>query len=156
VLNGDWVRWDRDFTLSVAAHSEHSVTSVAFDTAADSLVWNPNPDRFSIGASTDLTYEDIYIATGTAAGAPSSLLTMYFAPETFTPGGQLTFGLSVYNPLQGSAREDPDRLHGTSMTVTLDTGETFTSKIKTGETVSHGPFTGYGLVNADEAVFPKQ
>jgi hypothetical protein len=155
VLNGDWVRWDRDFTLSVSADSKHSVTSVAFDTPADALVWNPNPDRFSIGSSTDLTYEDIDIVTGTAAGAASPLLTMYFAPEIFTPGGQLTFGLSVYNPLEGSAREDPDRLRGTSMTVTLDTGEIFSSKIKTGAAVSRGPFTGYGLVDAEKAVFPK-
>ena len=151
-LNGDWVRWDRDFTLSVAADSKHSVTSVGFDTSADSLVWNPNQNRFSIGSSTDLTYEEIYIDTGGVTGLPTPFLTMYFQQGSFTPGSQLTFGLSVYNPLQGSAREDPDRLRGTTMTVTLDSGETFSSKIKTGEPVSHGPFTGHGLVDAEKAV----
>jgi hypothetical protein len=122
------------------------------DTTAASLVWNPNPDRFSIGSSSGITYDDVYIATGTASGAPSPLLTLYFVPQTFTPGGQLTFGLSVYNPLQGSAREDPDRLRGTQLTVTLATGETFTAPLKTGPTVSHGAFTGFGLVDAEKAV----
>jgi hypothetical protein len=128
------------------------VTSVGFDTSADSLVWNPNQNRFSIGSSTDLTYEEIYIDTGGVTGLPTPFLTMYFQQGSFTPGSQLTFGLSVYNPLQGSAREDPDRLRGTTMTVTLDSGETFSSKIKTGEPVSHGPFTGHGLVDAEKAV----
>jgi hypothetical protein len=154
VMNGDWVRWDRDFTLSVAKTSKHSVTAVGFDTTVPSLVWNPNPNRFSIGSSTALTYEDIYIVTGTLTGAPSPLLTMYFTPGIFTAGGQLTYGLSVYNPLQGSAREDGDRLEGTHMTVTLDDGTTYTSTIKAGVTSVHGPFTGYGLVDADKAVFP--
>ncbi len=153
-LNGDWVRWEDDFTLSVAKGSNHSVFAVTLDTTAASLVWNPNPDRFSIGSSSGITYDDVYIATGTPSGAPSSLLTMYFVPQTFTPGGELTFGLSVYNPLQGSAREDPDRLRGTQLTVTLATGETFNAPLKTGPTVSHGAFTGFGIVDAEKAVAP--
>ncbi len=153
-LNGDWVRWDRDFTLSVGKSAAHSVTSVAFDTTVPSLVWNPDPNRFSIGSSSDLTYEDIYIFTGTATGAPAPQLTMYFPAGLFTAGNQLTFGLSVYNPLEGTTEEPGSRLQGTGFTVTFDNGETFTSTIKTSADTSHGAFTGYGLVNADKAVFP--
>jgi hypothetical protein len=153
-LNGDWVRWDRDFTLSLAADTTHSVFSVAFDTTLPGLVWNPDPNRFSIGSSTDLTYEDIFIATGTSGGAASPLLTMYFSPGTFTAGGLLTYGLSVYNPLEGVAREDGYRLDGTNITVTLDDGETYLATIKRGPTEAHGPFTGFGLVDAEKAVVP--
>jgi len=153
-LNGDWTRWDRDFTLSVAKEAKHSVVAVAFDTSVPGLVWNPDPNRFSIGSSSDLTYEDIYIVTGTATGAPSSFLTMYFTPGLFTAGNQLTFGLSVYNPLEGSAEENGSRLQGTQVSVTLDNGDTYQSTIKSTADVSHGAFTGYGLVNADKAVFP--
>jgi hypothetical protein len=153
-LNGDWVRWDRDFTLSLAKDSLNSVFSVSFDTTLPGLVWNPDPNRFSIGSSTDLTYEDIYIFTGTIGGAPSPQLTMFFSPGTFTAGGFLTYGLSVYNPLQGSAREDGYRLDGTNLTVTLDNGDTYSATIKRGPTEVHGPFTGFGLVDAEKAVFP--
>lgn len=153
-LNGDWVRWDRDFTLSVAKNTTHSVISVAFDTTAPSLVWNPASNRFSIGSSTDLTYEDIYILTGTATGAPSASLSMYFTAGLFTAGNQLTFGASVYNPLEGSTEESGSRLQGTLVTVTMDNGDTYSSTIKSTADVSHGAFTGLGLVDADKAVFP--
>ena len=153
-LNGNWTRWDQDFTLSVVKGAAHSVTSVGFDTTVPSLVWNPAPDRFSIGSSSDLTYEDIYIVSGTPTGAPSPQLTMYFTPGLFTAGNDVTFGLSVYNPLEGTAELDGSRLQGTGFTVTFDNGETFTSTIKTSPATSHGAFTGYGLVNADKAVFP--
>jgi len=153
-LNGDWVRWDRDFTLSVAKNTTHSVSSVALDTTAPSLVWNPASNRFSIGSSTDLTYEDIYIVTGTATGAPSPSFSMYFTPGLFTAGNQLTFGASVYNPLEGATEESGSRLGGTLVTVTLDNGDTYTSTLKSTADVSHGAFTGFGLVDADKAVFP--
>jgi len=153
-LNGDWVRWDRDFTLSVAKNTPHSVFSVAFDTTAPSLVWNPASNRFSIGSSTDLTYEDIYIVTGTATGAPSPSFSMYFTPGLFTAGNALTFGASVYNPLEGSTEESGSRLQGSLVTVTLDNGDIYTSTIKSTADVTRGAFTGYGLVDADKAVFP--
>jgi hypothetical protein len=152
-INGDWVRWDRDFTLSVAEDSTHSVSSVSFDTTLPGLVFNPNPNRFSIGSSTDLTYEDIYVLTGTISGAPSPELTLFFSPGRFTAGGLLTYGLSVYDPLEGSARDDAYRLDGTNITVTLDNGDTYSAAIKRGPTAAHGPFTGFGLVDAQKSVF---
>lgn len=148
-MNGDWTRWDRDFTLTVAPSSKHSVTSVTIDTTIDSLVFNPLANRFSIGDSNGVTYADIYLNPLTA-----SAYQLDFVPGTFLPGGEFSFGLSVYNPLQGSTEEDPDRLRGATVTVTLDDGVSYSGTIKSGALVAHGVFTGAGLVNADKAVFP--
>jgi hypothetical protein len=147
-INGDWTRWDRDFTLSVDPGSKHSVTAVTIDTTVDALIWNPSPDRFSIGSSNGLTYADIFLSPLTA-----SAYQLDFVPGTFLPGGEFSFGLSVYNPLEGSTREDPDRLRGATVTVTLDDNSTYAGTIRSGALVAHGAFTGAGLVNAYKAVF---
>ena len=74
-----------------------------------------------------------------------------FVLGRFSGGGAFTFGMSVFNPLQGSTQEDPDRFRGMTMTVTLDNGATYKGTVYAGEPVQHSSFTGAGLVNAAKA-----
>ena len=66
-------------------------------------------------------------------------------------GGWFKFGMSVFNPLQGSTEEVADRFRGTQVTVTLDDGETYTAPLKVGAPDPWNRYTGYGLVNAARA-----
>ena len=142
---GDWTRQSHYFSLSVAPDARHSVASIAFDAAPANLTWSANPNRFNIGDSNGVADGDI---TRTPNG---STWTLTFAPGRFGPGGAFTFGMSVFNPLQGSTQEDPDRFRGMTMTVTMDNGRTYTGTVYAGEPESPNRFTGAGLVNAARA-----
>jgi hypothetical protein len=148
-MNGDWTRWDRDFTVSVSPDSKHSVRSLTIDTTIDALVFNPLANRFSIGSSNGVTYADIVLNPLSPAAYQ-----LDFLPGKFRPGGEFSFGLSVYSPIENSTREDPDRLRGATVTVVLDDGAKYSGTIKSGTLTAHGVFTGAGLVNAEKAVFP--
>jgi Subtilase family len=145
MTGSDWTRHDRYFSLSVDPHSRHAVSSITFDATAASLVFSSNPNRFSIGESNGVRESDI---TRTPNGSQWSLA---FAPGTFARGGAFKFGMSVFNPLQGSTQEDPDRFRGMTMTVTMDDGSTYQGTVYAGDPVAGNNFTGAGLVNAARA-----
>jgi hypothetical protein len=147
-LSGDWVRWDHFFSLSVSDQTEHSVASIALNTSAAGLVFSANPNRFYIGESNGVAIGDI---TRTRS-ADGSTFTLAFAPGKFAAGGAFTFGMSVFNPIEGTTQEDPDRFRGAMMTVTLDDGTAVTGTVTAGRPQDHNRFTGAGLVNAAKAV----
>jgi Subtilase family len=146
-INGDWVRWDRDFTVEVQGIGGQSVASIVLDTSRIGLNFNPNPNRFSIGATTGPTLADI---THTV-DATTTRFTMAFAPGKFTNGQSFDFGLSVFAPALGGTQEDPDQFRGTNVTITLYNGRTFTSTVFALPKLPINNFTGFGLVNADAA-----
>ena len=145
MTGSDWTRHNRYFGLSVNEDSRHSVASITFDATAASLNFSGNPNRFHIGDTNGVQLGDI---TRTPAG---HVWTLAFAPGTFAAGGAFTFGMSVFNPLQGSTQEDPDRFRGMTMTVTMDNGKTYAGTVYAGEPEQHSNFTGAGLVNAAKA-----
>jgi hypothetical protein len=147
-LAGDWVRWDHFFSLSVSGETERSVASIALNTSAAGLIFSANPNRFYIGESNGVAIGDI---TRTRS-ADGSTFTLTFAPGTFAAGGTFTFGMSVFNPIEGTTQEDPDRFRSATVTVTLDDGTAVTGKVTAGRPQNQNRFTGAGLVNAAKAV----
>jgi hypothetical protein len=147
-LAGDWVRWDHFFSLSVSGETGRSVASIALNTSAAGLIFSANPNRFYIGESNGVAIGDI---TRTRS-ADGSTFTLAFAPGTFAAGGAFTFGMSVFNPIEGTTQEDPDRFRGATVTVTLDDGTTVTGTVTAGRPQNQNRFTGAGLVNAAKAV----
>jgi hypothetical protein len=146
--SGDWTRWDRDFSVEVEGIGHHSVASIVLDSSPAGLVFNPNPNRFSIGATTGPSIADV---AHTVSGPGNTLFTMTFAPGKFTSGQSFDFGESVFAPIQGSTQEDPDRFSGMKVTVTLDDGRHWTAPVMTLPKSPINNFGGFGLVNADAA-----
>ncbi len=98
-------------------------------------------NRFHVGPATGVTARDISF-TRTA-----TTLTLTFKAGTFGAGDAFKFGMSVFHPLQGSTREDPDRFRGMTVAVTLDSGSTFTGTVFAAPPERINRFTGFGLVN---------
>jgi hypothetical protein len=146
-INGDWVRWDRDWTLSVGAIGGHFVTSVTLDASPIGLRFNPNPDRFSVGSSNGIVIGDMTWSTSPDA----TKFTIAFKPGKFVSGSAFDFGLSIYAPIEGSTQEDPDRFRGMRVTVTLDNAKTFNSTVLALPQLPINNFSGFGLVNAEAA-----
>ncbi len=146
-VNFDWTRFDRDFTVEVGAIGHHSVASITLDTSSIGLVFNPNPNRFSVGPSNGPRITDIMHTVNT----DGTRFTMKFAPRSFTAHESFDFGLSVFAPIQGSTQEDPDRFRGMKVTVRLDDGRSWTSQVFAMPKLPINNFTGFGLVNADAA-----
>jgi subtilisin family serine protease len=144
---GDFTRWDRDFALSVKGESRRSVSSVAFDTTAIGLEWNPNPDRFSVGEADGVSVADITHVVS----ADASTFTIGFGPKTFRSGDSFRFGMSVFAPIQGGTQEDPDRFRGMKVKVTLDDGTVFRSTVFALRPERINRYAGFGLINADRA-----
>jgi len=144
--NADWTRWDRDFSIELG-HTHRAVSSITLDTSAIGLTFNPNPNRFSVGASRAITLADI---THTVSPDATQFI-MTFAPGSFSAGDYLDFGLSVFAPVQGSTQEDPDRFRGMKLSVTLDDGSTSSATVFAMPKLPINNFTGFGLVNADKA-----
>jgi len=144
--SGDWTRWNRYFGLAVQPYTARTVQSVTFDASSIALNWSANPNRFSVGTATGIDPASI-----TAARTSPTSWTLSFAPGTFGAGASFRYGMSVFDPLQGSTQEDPDRFRGLSVTVTLDNGKTFTSTVFAAPPSPYNRFTGKGLVNADRA-----
>jgi hypothetical protein len=86
-----------------------------------------------------------------AVSADATQFTIAFARGVFKGGESFDFGESVFSPLQGSTQEDPDRLRGTLVTVTLDNRQSFNGRVLAFPKLPVNNFTGYGLVNADAA-----
>ncbi len=144
---GDWVRWSRYFGFAVQPYTDRSVATIAIDATSANLTFSKNPNRFHIGQTNGVQLTDIT----RAVSADASTLTLTFAAGKFKAGGAFRFGMSVFNPIQGTTEEDPDRLRGTVITVTLDNGKTFSGTVFADERHRINRFTGHGLVNADEA-----
>ncbi|HET9753534.1 MAG TPA: S8 family serine peptidase, partial [Myxococcales bacterium] len=147
--NGDWVRWNRYFGLAVQPFTSHGVASVAFDVtnAAMPMTFSLNPNRFHVGPASGVSRADITFTVS----ANQKVLTLNFAPGSFTAGDAFRFGMSVFNPLQGTTQIDPDRFRGATLTTTLDDGRTFTGTVFAAPRERVNNFTGFGLVNADAA-----
>lgn len=148
--NNDWVRSNRYFGLAVLPFTSRSVKSVAFDTTntETQLVWSANPNRFHVGPARGVSRADM---TFTVTNA-SKTFTINFAPGSFRAGDGFRFGMSVFNALQGTTQEDPDRFRGMTLKVTLDDNSTFSGTVFAAPKLPINRFTGFGLVNADAAV----
>jgi hypothetical protein len=145
--SGDWTRWSRYFGLAVQPFTGRKVTSVSFDTSATDLTWSQNPNRFHVGTSDGVTPGDITFTVS----PDSRVFTLNFKPGTFGAGDSLRFGMSVFNPLQGSTQLDPDRFRGMKITATLDNGKTYSDEVFAAPPERINRFTGFGLVNAAAA-----
>jgi hypothetical protein len=145
--SGDWTRWNRYFGLDLLPIGERKVASVALDLAATPLIFSANLARVSVGDARGLTPADISLARS----ADGKVLTLGFAPGSFGPGDGFRFGESVFNPLQGSTQEDPDRFRGMVVKVTFENGGTAKGTVIAGTPQAVNRFAGSGLVNADAA-----
>ena len=146
-VNADWTRFDRDFSVEVENIGDHSVASLTLDVSGIGLDFNPNPNRFSVGASNGPQIGDI---THTVS-PDDTQFTMTFKRGSFTSHESFEFGLSVFAPIQGSTQEDPDRFRGMKITVRLDDGRIFAARVITLPRLRINDFAGFGLVNADAA-----
>jgi len=146
-INFDWVRFHRDFSVQVEGIGHHSVTSITLDTSPVGLIFNPNPNRFTVGATTGPTIGDI---THTVSADRTRFL-MSFAPGSFTNRQSFDFGLSVFAPIEGSTQEDPDRFRGTNVTIVLDDRRSWTAPVFAKPKQAVNRFAGFGVVDADAA-----
>jgi hypothetical protein len=146
--DGDWTRWSRYFGLAVDGRSPSAVKSVSVDVTNAGLSFSANPNRFHIGASNGVALADIT----RSRSADGRTFTLSFAAGKFGPGAVLSFGMSVFDPLQGSTQLDPDRLRGATITTTLENGTVFSSTVTADPRLPVNRFTGAGLVNAAAAV----
>ncbi len=144
---GDWTRWEDYYGLA-NMDASHSVASVKFDPAGTGLVFSTTLARFHVGDSNGVDPANITVTPG-AGGAD---YTLTFAPGSFAPGASFRFGTSMFNPLQGSTQEDPDRMRGMKITVTMDDGTVYTGTVTAPKPEAINRFTGHGLVNAARAV----
>ncbi|MBV8784238.1 MAG: S8 family serine peptidase [Gammaproteobacteria bacterium] len=145
--SSDWVRNTHNFTLAVLPFGGSAVQSITFDTAPSGLVWSGNPNRFSVSEAHGVAITDM-----TRSLSPDhTQFTITFAPGSFSGGDSFHWGMSVFNPLEGSTQEDPDRFRNTKVTVQLENGARFSSKVFAFPKEEINRFTGFGLVNADRA-----
>lgn len=146
--DGDWTRWSRYFGLNVDRRSKSAVKSVAIDVTDPGLFFSANPNRFHVGVSSGVTLADI----ARTRSADGRTFTLTFAAGKFPAGSELRFGMSVFNPLQGSTQMNPDRLRGAKITTTMEDGTVFKSAVVAEPKLPINRFTGAGLVNAAAAV----
>jgi hypothetical protein len=147
LAQNDWVRWSRYFNIAVLPTGKHSVASITFDTTAIGLTFSQNPNRFNVGNTIGIAATDITASPVTNL----SVFTVNFKPGSLKGGDAFTFGMSVFNPIEGSTEEDPDRFRGMLVTTTLDNGASFTSRVVAGFPLPVNNFTGFGVVNAELA-----
>jgi hypothetical protein len=141
-----WARWSRYFNIGVLP-TQHSVKSISFDATDADLTWSANPNRFHVGDSIGIAATDISASPVTNP----SIFTLNFAPGSLAGGDSFRFGMSVFNPAEGTPQLDPDRFRGMVLTTTLDNGATFSSRVIAGVPVRINNTTGFGLVNAELA-----
>jgi hypothetical protein len=146
--DGDWTRWSRFFGLTVDKGAPGAVKSVSIDVTDPGLFFSANPNRFHIGVTSGVTLADI-TRTRSLNG---NTFTLTFAAGKFPAGSELRFGMSVFNPIQGTTAETPDRFRGAKITTVMEDGRVFTSNVVTGPQLAINRYTGAGLVNAAAAV----
>lgn len=146
---GDFTRFGEYFHVNVAGETGHTVNSIAIDVTntPTHMVFNPNPARFHVGVTDGIDPANITASYS----ADTKTVTLSFAPGSLRAGDSFTFGLSVFAPAQGTTQEDPDRMQGALVTVTLDDNSTRTGTFPVTAKSAVNRFTGAGLVNADAA-----
>lgn len=145
---GVWTRWEDYFGLRNDDPSR-TVKSVMLDATPTGLQFSSNLLRFHIEGDTNgVTTSDVTVTES----ADFKQYTLTFAPGKFAPGGAFRFGTSIFAAIQGSTQEDPDRLRGMTVTVTMDDNSVYTGTVTAGEATPINRFTGHGLVNAARAV----
>jgi hypothetical protein len=146
---GDFTRYGEYFLLATDPDSRRSVNSVAIDVTntPSGMQFNPNPARFHVGLASGIDPANI----SASYSSDVKTVTLSFKPGSFGPGDAFTFGLSVFNPLEGTTEEDADRMENAKVTVTYDNNATRTGIFRVARKQWFNPFTGAGLVNADAA-----
>lgn len=144
----DWTRFPEYFKIKVAAGATHSVKSVAFDVTPTGLIFSANPKRFTLGELNGIAPADV----NRMLSADRETFTLLFTSGKFKAGDSLTFGQSVFAPIQGSTQELPDRFEGAKVTVTLDDNSVWKGSFHVLPKLPINDYTGYGLVNAERAV----
>ena len=147
MLTGDWTRQGKYFNVWVHRSGSTKVRSISLDVTAANMRFSGNPNRFWIGESNGVALTDI---TRTRS-ADGRTLTLTFAPGKLPGGSRFSFGMSVFNPLEGTTQEDPDRFRNAIVTVTTEDGLSYAGTIYAGEPEEENRFTGHGLVNAAAA-----
>jgi hypothetical protein len=151
--SGDFVRFGEYFTVSVHDDTKHTIRSVSINVTntPTHMQFNPSPTRFHVGVANGIDPSNI----SASYSADVKTVILSFKPGTFGSDDSFTFGLSVFNPLEGTTGEDADRLEGAIVTVTLDDNSTATGTFQVAPKLSINRFTGAGLVNADAATTPR-
>ena len=129
------------FRLRFVAPAERTIKSIALNVAntPTHMVFNPNPPRFHVGVTDGIDPANI----SASYSADVKTVTLSFADGSPSSGDSFTFGLSVFAPAD-SPGEDPDRLQGAVITVTLDDGSVFTSTLPVTSKSAVNRFTGAG------------
>jgi hypothetical protein len=149
-LHGDWTRWGNFWELLLDKNATGAVASVVLDTSGTSggMIFNSLVSRFYLGAAKGVKMSDITYAVS----ADQKQATLTFAPGSFAPGEHFHFGTSAFNPIQGSAQQDADRLRGMMVTVNMEDGESFSGVVAAQGTTGINRFTGAGLIDAAAAI----
>ena len=145
---GDWTRWQNYFGLAVGDNAKSTVDTITIDASALPLTFNTNLARFNVGDVNGFVATNV-TPTCTPDG---KVYTLTFAPGTFGAGQSFRFGTSLFNPLQGSVQEDPDRMRGLVITAHMADGSTHTATVRAHATQAVNRFTGAGLVDTAAAV----
>ena len=148
LTDGDWTRWNRFFNLEVSQFVPRKIQSISFDATETSLLWSLNPLRFHTADLRGIAASDMTVATS----ADQKLFTINFAPGSFGRGDAVQFGMSLFTDSWGTTQVLPDQLRNMKLTVTLENGQRFSSKVIAGFKFPINNYSGFGLVNADAAV----
>jgi hypothetical protein len=148
LADGDWTRWNRFFNLEVSQAVPRKVRSISFDASDTNLLWSANPLRFHTADLKGIAASDMTVST-----SPDQLVfTINFAPGSFGRGDSVQFGMSLFTNGWGTTQLLPDQLRNMKVTVTLENGQQFTSRVVAGFSFPINNYSGFGLVNADAAV----
>src|SRR5882672_5093206 len=148
LTDGDWTRWNGFFNLEVSQFVPRNVKSISFDSTDTNLIWSQNPLRFPTADLKGVTPADMTVTT-----SPDQLVfTINFAPGSFGRGDSVQFGMSLFTDSWGTTQITPDLLRNMKMTVTLENGQQFSSRVIAGFKFPINNYSGFGLVNADAAV----
>jgi hypothetical protein len=141
---GDYTHWENYYGLA-ANGTGYAVKSVAFDVTNAHLIWAQNRTFFFIGSSNGLTVADVT----PSVSANARTLTLTFAPGKFTAGHSFRFGFLMADATERFTQVAPDRMRGTVITATLESGAIITGQVVAAPKVAINRFTGAGLVNAE-------
>lgn len=148
LTDGDWTRWNRFFNLEVSQFVPRNVKSIAFDSTDTDLIWSLNPLRFHTADLKGIAPTDMTVATS----PDQHVFTINFAPGSFGRGDSVEFGMSLFTDTWGTTQVLPDQLRNMKLTVTLENGQQFSSRVIAGFKFPINNYSGFGLVNADAAV----
>jgi subtilisin family serine protease len=148
LADGDWTRWNRFFNLEVSQFVPRNVRSIEFDATDTNLLWSLNPARFHTADLKGISASEMTVATS----PDQHLFTINFAPGSFGRGDSVQFGMSLFTDGWGTTQVLPDQLRNMKITVTLENGQRYSSRVVAGFKFPVNNYSGFGLVNADAAV----